>query len=56
MLALVGEGLSAREMALRLGVSPRTVETHRARLMAKLDVRRTSMLVRVALEEGLVRR
>lgn len=46
VLALVGEGLSAREMALRLGVSPRTVEAHRARLMAKLDVRRTSMLVR----------
>lgn len=56
VLALVGEGLSAREMAARMGVSPRTVEAHRAKLMAKLDVHRTSVLVRIALEEGLVQR
>jgi DNA-binding NarL/FixJ family response regulator len=54
ILALIGEGLSTREIAARLGVSPRTVETHRANLMAKLSVHRASMLVRIALEEGLV--
>lgn len=56
VLALVGEGLSAREMAERLGVSPRTIEAHRSRLMTKLSVHRSSMLVRIALEEGLVQR
>lgn len=54
VLALIGEGLSAREMATRLGVSPRTVEAYRSRLMAKLDVHRTAMLVRIAFEEGLL--
>lgn len=56
VLALIGEGLSAREMAARLGVSPRTVESHRSKLMAKLAVHRSSMLVRIALEEGLIHR
>lgn len=54
VLILVAEGLSTREIAGQLGLSPRTVETHRARLMSKLQVRRTSQLIRIAVEEGLV--
>lgn len=56
VLVLVAEGLSTREIAGQLGLSPRTVETHRARLLTKLDVRRTSHLVRIAVEEGLLAR
>ncbi|MBI4730358.1 MAG: response regulator transcription factor [Acidobacteria bacterium] len=39
VLALIAEGLTARQMARRLGVSERTIETHIANLYRKLDVR-----------------
>ena len=42
-------GLHAKEIAAALGISPRTVEVHKARLMAKLDVRNVAELVRIAL-------
>ncbi|MDJ0785816.1 MAG: response regulator transcription factor [Myxococcota bacterium] len=54
VLSLIAEGLSSKEIAAELGLSPKTVETHRANLMAKLDVHKTSKLVRVAIQEGLV--
>lgn len=54
VLRLIAEGLSSREIASELGVSPRTVNTHRANLMAKLEVHKASALVRVAIEQGLV--
>lgn len=40
------EGLSNKEVAQRLGCSPRTVEIHRARVFEKLDVRNVAGLVR----------
>ena len=54
VLQLVAEGLSSKEVASELGVSVRTVESHRARLMQKLKVRKVSGLVRIALREGLL--
>lgn len=54
VLAWVAEGLSTKEIAAKLGLSPRTVETHRMRVMEKLQVRRTSHLIRIAVEEGLL--
>jgi two-component system sensor histidine kinase TtrS len=36
---LIGEGESPRDIAARLGVSPKTVESHRANIKAKLDIR-----------------
>ncbi len=51
---LIAEGLSAKEIAMRLGVSVKTAEAHRAHVMAKLGVRKTSMLVRIAIREGLI--
>lgn len=51
-------GLSNKQMALLLNISPRTVEVHRANLMAKLGVRSLSEAMRVALaaEAGPVHR
>ena len=49
VLALVGKGLHAKEIAASLAISARTVEVHKARLMAKLEARNVSELVRFAL-------
>jgi FixJ family two-component response regulator len=42
-------GLHAKEIAAALGISPRTVEVHKTRLMAKLGVRNVAELVRFSL-------
>lgn len=54
VLQLIAEGLSSKEIAGALGVSLKTVDTHRSNLMGKLNIRKASMLVRVAIHEGLV--
>ena len=50
----VAAGETNKEIAARLGISHRTVETHRESLMAKLDIRTVAGLTKLALEEGLV--
>lgn len=54
VLQLVAEGLSTKEIASALAVGIKTVETHRANLMTKLEIRKASGLVRVAIREGLI--
>ena len=54
VLQLVAEGKRTKEIAAALGVSVKTVESHRARLMRKLQVRETAGLVRYAIRRGLV--
>lgn len=54
VLQLIAEGLTAKEIAVRLGISVKTSEAHRAHVMAKLGVRKASMLVRLAIREGLI--
>jgi RNA polymerase sigma factor (sigma-70 family) len=49
VLDLVGRGLHAKEIAAALGISPRTVDVHKARLMEKLEARNAAELVRYAL-------
>jgi len=46
VLDRVAEGLHAKEIAAALGISPRTVEVHKARIMEKLDARNVAELVR----------
>jgi two-component system response regulator FixJ len=46
-------GLSNKSIAFELGISPRTVEIHRARVMEKMGVRSLSELVRMGLAAGL---
>lgn len=55
VLVGVAEGHTNREIAVRLGISHRTVESHRESLMKKLGVRTVAGLTRLALEAGLVR-
>jgi DNA-binding NarL/FixJ family response regulator len=54
VLTLIGEGLTMRQMAKRLGISPRTVETHVAKLYRKLDVRTRVQAVSRAASLGLI--
>jgi DNA-binding NarL/FixJ family response regulator len=54
VLQLVAEGLTSRAIAARLGVSPRTIESHRANLMAKLRTPTTAGLVRFVAERRLL--
>jgi RNA polymerase sigma factor (sigma-70 family) len=49
VLELAARGLHAKEIGRELGISPRTVEVHKSRVMAKLGVRNVAELVRVAL-------
>jgi two-component system, NarL family, response regulator NreC len=54
VLHLAAEGLGNTELGARLGISPRTVETHRANVMRKLGFQRQMDLVRYALRRGIV--
>jgi two-component system response regulator NreC len=54
VLQLVSEGKSTKEIANILGISVKTAESHRGRLMRKLDIHETANLVRYAIRRGLV--
>ena len=54
VLVLIAEGLTNKEIALRLGVAPRTVETHRERIMRKLKLHSIAQLTTFAVTRGLV--
>ncbi|MFK3649235.1 response regulator [Lysobacter enzymogenes] len=51
---LIADGLTTKEIARRLGISVKTAENHRARVLDKLDVRNSAELVRYASRKGLV--
>lgn len=53
VLQRVAEGCSSAQIADRLGLSKRTVETHRKRIMDKLGLRSTAELTKYAIREGL---
>jgi FixJ family two-component response regulator len=52
VLSQIAEGASNKEVGRRLGISPRTVEVHRARLMEKIGARNAADLVRIVLSGG----
>jgi DNA-binding NarL/FixJ family response regulator len=54
VLELIAEGLSSKEIASMLGVSLKTIDSHRSNLMEKLDIHKVSGLVRFAIRAGLV--
>ena len=55
ILTLVAEGNSTRDIARVLSISVKTVESHRAQLMERLDIHEVAGLVRCAIRIGLVK-
>jgi two-component system response regulator NreC len=55
VMALTAEGYSSREIGEKLFISPKTVDTYRARIMEKLGLNHRSELVRFALRTGLLK-
>ena len=49
----IAEGQTTKEIAAALGLSVKTVESHRINLMRKLDIHETATLVRYAIRRGL---
>ena len=54
VLQMIAEGNTTRQMAQVLGVSAKTIETHRAQLMERLDIHDIAGLVRFAIRTGVV--
>lgn len=54
VLTLLAEGRTAKEMAGALGVSAKTIDSHRHHVMEKLHVESVAELTRIAIREGLV--
>ena len=54
VLGLLAEGSTSKELAGRLGLSVKTVENHRARILEKLQVANTAAAVRLAHQHGLL--
>jgi DNA-binding NarL/FixJ family response regulator len=55
VLRLIGEGSTTKEVAQRLGISPKTAQVHRENLKQKLDLRSTAAMVRYAIKHKLIR-
>jgi len=54
VLQLIAEGKSTKDIASLLGVTVKTAESHRTRLMQKLDIHETASLVRYAVRQRIV--
>ena len=54
VLGLISKGLTTKEIAAKLFVSSRTIETHRANILKKLEVKNTAELIKKATEMNLI--
>ena len=54
MLQLAAEGKANKQIAAELGISVKTVEKHRQRLMQKLNIHDTAGLTRYAIAAGII--
>jgi len=54
ILVMVSQGLSTRETASRLGITYKTADSHRSRILEKLGVHETASMVRYAIRAGLI--
>jgi len=54
VLILIAEGQSNKEIASRLGIGVRTIETHRERIMRRLDIHSVAGLTKFAIANGMV--
>ena len=55
VLQLIAEGKTTKEVAVVLGISAKTAESHRTRIMGKLNIHETASLVRYAIRRGLIK-
>ena len=53
VLQLIAEGLSTKQIALRLNISPKTADANRREIMSKLDIHSIAELTKYAIREGL---
>jgi len=54
VLALIADGKSTKETAVRLGISYKTADSHRSRILEKLGIHETASMVRYAIRAGLI--
>jgi DNA-binding NarL/FixJ family response regulator len=54
VLVLIAQGRSNKEIASHLGIGVRTIETHRERIMRRLDIHSVAGLTKFAIANGLV--
>jgi PAS domain S-box-containing protein len=54
VLVLIADGKSTKEAAARLGISYKTADSHRSRILEKLGVHETASMVRYAIRAGLI--
>jgi len=54
VVQLVAEGKSTKEIASVLGISVKTADSHRSKIMQKLDIHEAAGLVRYAIRQGLI--
>jgi len=54
ILQLIAEGQKTRDIAQKLGVSIKTVETHRRNIMKKLNIFNVAGLTKFAIKEGII--
>jgi len=54
VLVLISDGKSTKEAALKLGISYKTADSHRSRILEKLGVHETASMVRYAIRAGLI--
>ncbi|MGA8566635.1 MAG: response regulator transcription factor [Candidatus Binataceae bacterium] len=55
VLSLIGEGATSKDIAARLGISPKTAQVHRDNLKQKLKAKSTAAIVRYAIKHKLIR-
>jgi DNA-binding NarL/FixJ family response regulator len=55
IIGLIAQGSSTKEIARLLNLSPKTVETHRTRLMQQLNMHEVTGLVRYAIRTGIIK-
>jgi DNA-binding NarL/FixJ family response regulator len=53
VISCIANGLTTKDIAIQLGISPKTVENHRTNIMSKLDVQSMAGLLAYAVREGL---
>jgi DNA-binding NarL/FixJ family response regulator len=55
ILTLIAQGRASKEIAFKLGLSPKTVDVHRARIMERLELNDVASLTRYAVRTGLIK-